>query len=294
MPADEQILALRRRDWLLARRQSENTIGIYQRHVDRFRTDVLEGCPLSETTRLDVDAYVTSQLEISSHVGKMAQRSLKAIFKWLVERDVIPTNPCDGMAAIREEKNPEPATVTHGDMAALRATCAKANSADIRDLAIIETLWAAACRRGELVRMELHHVDLDAGTVLFPITKNGKPRIAPLTETAIDAVAAWLEHRLSWPTAYDQVWLSNHKGQITPMTANGVRLMLERRRRAAGVHVSAHAFRRGAAVAMLRDGISQTSVQAICGWSGPEMVTRYTRAVAQELAIDEYRQRRTG
>lgn len=78
------------------------------------------------------------------------------------------------------------------------------------------------------------------------------------------------------------------------MTANAVRLMLERRRTAARVHVSAHAFRRGAAAEMLRAGVSQmsTSVERICGWApGSPMVAKYTRSVGDGLAIEEFRKR---
>ena len=74
-------------------------------------------------------------------------------------------------------------------------------------------------------------------------------------------MAAWLAHRFSWRPTTDHIWLSQTKrGIAVPMTANGVRLMLERRSNAAGVNLSAHAFRRGFATEALRHGVSQVSV----------------------------------
>ena len=51
---------------------------------------------------------------------------------------------------------------------------------------------------------------------------------------------------------------------------------------------SAHAWRRGWAVQALRSGVSETSVRAAAGLSSGAMVARYTSALSEELAIDEF------
>lgn len=48
----------------------------------------------------------------------------------------------------------------------------------------------------------------------------------------------------------------------------------------------------GLGVHSLRSGISQVSVQAVAGWSTGAMCQRYIKALAAELAIDEFRSRR--
>jgi hypothetical protein len=41
-------------------------------------------------------------------------------------------------------------------------------------------------------------------------------------------------------------------------------------------------------VQALRNGISETSVRSVAGWSSGAMVARYTRALSGELAISEF------
>ena len=51
---------------------------------------------------------------------------------------------------------------------------------------------------------------------------------------------------------------------------------------------SAHAWRRGWAVHSLRNGVSETSLKSVAGWSSGAMVSRYTNALSGELAVEEF------
>ncbi len=53
----------------------------------------------------------------------------------------------------------------------------------------------------------------------------------------------WLSRRATWPTGAetDALWL----GKKGPLTSDGVRLVVERLRKRAGVSISSHSFRRG-------------------------------------------------
>ena len=67
------------------------------------------------------------------------------------------------------------------------------------------------------------------------------------------------------------------------MTSNAIRLCLNRLEAP-----SAHAWRRGWAVRALRAGVSETSVKAAAGWSSGAMVSRYTKMLSGELALEEF------
>ena len=82
---DDHIPALWRRDRLLAKRQAEITIEMFERDVRQFR-ESLAGRSLSEATRIDVEMFVTTKLETWSHEGRMAQRSLRSLCHWLLSR----------------------------------------------------------------------------------------------------------------------------------------------------------------------------------------------------------------
>ena len=219
-----------------------------------------------------------------------------ALLLWLGHRaGTCRHQSCRTSEGPREEKNPSPSTVTNDSLDSLLATITPDDSLGERDRAIIDVLWATGMRRGELLRMELHHIDLEAGTIIIPITKTRTPRIVPLTPEALNSLVAWLQRRISWNATDDLVWQAKVHGEIRPMTANALRLMLERRRNRAGVSISAHSFRRGATVRLLRNGVSGPSVERIMGWSvGSPMMANYSRSLGQELALEEYRQKMMG
>ena len=107
------------------------------------------------------------------------------------------------------------------------------------------------------------------GFLVVRTSKTGKPRIAPLSPSARHAVRKHIGGRT--------------QGSLFGMTTNAIGLCLLR----LGAP-SAHAWRRGWAVQALRNGVSETSVRAAAGWSSGAMVSRYTSALSEELAVEEF------
>ena len=144
-----------------------------------------------------------------------------------------------------------------------------------RDLTLVEMLWSTGMRREEIARASVEHVDFVGGFILVPTTKNGRPRVVPISPKSRLALRKLIGRR--------------ETGLILNMTGNAIRLRLNKM----GVP-SAHAWRRGWAVQALRNGVSETSVRAAAGWSSGAMVSRYTRALSGELAIHEFQRSWSG
>ena len=121
-----------------------------------------------------------------------------------------------------------------------------------RDIALIEMLWSTGMRREELSRACVEHVDFVTGYIMVPSSKNGRPRIVPLSPKARQALRRLVGRR--------------ENGSLLNMTGNAIRLRLQK------MSVpSAHAWRRGWAVQALRNGVSETSVRSAAGWSSGAM-----------------------
>lgn len=56
---------------------------------------------------------------------------------------------------------------------------------------MVELAIETAMRRGELLRLEWQHIDLDKAVAYLPETKNGDPRYVPLTPKAVAILRAW-------------------------------------------------------------------------------------------------------
>lgn len=138
-----------------------------------------------------------------------------------------------------------------------------------RDKALVEVLWSTGLRRSEIARLDVADINLADGYLWVKTSKTGKPRIAPLSPIARNALMQHLGTRST--------------GSVFGLTSSSIRIRLVR----LGLP-SAHAWRRGWAVHSLRNGISETSVRAVAGWSSGAMVARYTRTLSGELAMEEF------
>jgi integrase len=125
-------------------------------------------------------------------------------------------------------------------------------------------------RLGELIRIESHHIRLDARTLLVPITKNDHPRTIPLSLVA----AQQLEHLAS-----------ASRGRLIPVSACAVKLAWRRlTKRAKITDLHFHDLRHEAITRLFERGLSLPEVALISGRRDPRMLFRYTHLRAEDVA----------
>jgi integrase len=241
-------------DWRLAGK-AERTATDYSKDI----TDLLT--QHSEPTLNDVKAWIASTTSV---VGRRKRgQAVRAFGKWSDTNDYDIFTWWKSVPLAKETMRPQ---TTATDFDYKKAVCV---ATTVRDRALIEVLWSCGLRRSEIARLEVSDVNFSEGFLVIHTSKTGKPRIAPLSPTARHALRKHIGKRT--------------QGSLFGMTTNAIRLCLQRLDAP-----SAHAWRRGWAVQALRNGVSETSVRAAAGWSSGAMVSRYTRALSGELAIDEF------
>lgn len=253
--------------------------------VERFEVVLAEDDrTLMHATRADVEAFIASHP--TPPRANYCWRALRSFYKWLSEDHEV-ANPAAKIKAPRVPLT-DVVTATEDDVNRLLRACSPWRTATAcRDAAIISTLWASGMRRSELARLAVHDLDLDGMNVLIRTSKTGRPRRAPLDERAVQHLLRYLAKRAQYPVdAGDSLFV----GKRGPLTGDGIRLMIQRRRAKAGVDVSAHALRRGWTVHSLgKRGISQASVMTAAGWAiGSPMAQRYTRGLSESLMLEEF------
>lgn len=255
--------------------------------LDRFEAVLADDDRALETaTRADCESFIAGHE--SKFRANYAWRSLRSFFKFVAE-DHGTVSPMDRVKAPRVPLT-DVTTANDEDLSRLLRACSPFTSFDnARDASIISLLWATGLRRSELAALRVDDVDLDTLTLVVRKSKTGRSRRVPFDTRATQHLLRYLSKREVYPAtpkSPEMLWI----GKRGLLSSDGVRSMIERRRRDAGVTVSAHAFRRGLATRALRAGVSQTSLESICGWQpGSTMVSRYVRGVAAETAEAEYR-----
>lgn len=152
-----------------------------------------------------------------------------------------------------------------------------------RNIAILRLLWSTGVRAGEMLRLTLADVDLDARE-LRVMGKGRRERVVPFDAAT---KVALLEYLIRERGREPGPLLLSRGGE--PMTANALKIMLHRLEQRAGCnHVTPHAFRRGFARHTRRAGLDLGEVAALMGHATLEMTRRYSQAGEAEAARDAW------
>ena len=112
-------------------------------------------------------------------------RSLKPLFKWLVERGSLPASP---MASVRAPKVPElpVPVVADEDLRELLLACHGEKFEDVRDTALLRLMIDSGARLSEVIGIRRADLDLDERTVTV-IGKGRRRRTVPFGPNTAEA-----------------------------------------------------------------------------------------------------------
>ena len=132
-------------------------------------------------------------------------------------------------------------------------------------------------RRGELLHIQLHDIDLNKGTILLRLTKNGKPRVAYLNKLAVQTLAIMNVPERQRSGDMGPLFVGINPQQLTTAFARATK-------RAGIEDFSLHDCRHTFASWQVQNGTSLYDVQILLGHSDPRMTTRYAHHSPKQLA----------
>jgi len=270
--------------YLVAERNaSRYTVRNYRHEVSEFLQFLKEEevSQLSDITRPVVRRYVASLDEKGYQRSSIARRlsEVRSFFEYLRREGLVAANPFANVSAPKAPRR-LPHYLDAGEMERLLNAPDRTKPLGLRDAAILELLYASGIRVGELVMLNLSHLNLDAGQARV-WGKGAKERIVLLGRPAVQALRAYIgEARPKLIAARrgptTAALFLNHAGGR--LTARSVQLMLNDMAHAAAIEkrVTPHMLRHSFATHMLEGGADLRVVQELLGHASLSATQVYT------------------
>ncbi len=273
---------------------SANTVRSYLSDLAGLR-DFAESQGVTESADLTLDLlrdWLWQGTQAGAAKSTLARRSAAArsFSAWLAKHG----GPTDAAARLKSPK-PErslPRVLTRAQLdGILDSLDAKASTGDpgaIRDLCVIELLYASALRVSELVGLDVDSIDLERLTVRV-LGKGSKERVVPFGVPAMDAIVAYLAEARGKlekePT--DALFLGAQGRRLNSRSVyrlvSGLLAEIP-----GGGPAGPHALRHTAATHLLDGGADLRAVQELLGHASLGTTQVYTH-VSMERLKDSYR-----
>jgi len=289
-------------------RASPHTVRSYGsdlRQLATFAAEYDPGRELATLTPLDLRHFLAARREAGTSPRSLARKlsAFRRFFKYLRRRGIVAQHPA---AALRTPKfapalptfikEEEAAAILDGAARAVAGAAAagrrqdekaraRARARASRDWAVLELLYGAGLRVGELVSLRLGDCDLARQPVTV-IGKGDKMRVVPTGAKAAAALGVYFELRpLLAPAATEKALFLNARGG--PLRDRSVHRLVAR---TGGPGVSPHTWRHTFATHLLDAGADLETIRELLGHESVATTAIYAHVTAARLrkVYDEF------
>ena len=274
------------------------TIKAYKIDLNQYNSFCLDiSDPFSKKA---VDSYIT---ELFKHYKpKSVKRkiaSLKAFFHYLEYTEFLAQNPFDKLDVYFREAKLLPKTISFHSiqkfLSVLYAQKMQTVSAYqfkccLRDIAVIELLFATGMRISELCSLKPSDIDLENNTVLI-YGKGSKERILQFGNCeVISALATYQSTFKADISACGYFFVNKRKQKLSDQS---VRFMINRYAALAGIeqHITPHMFRHSFATLLLEQDVDIRYIQKMLGHSSistTEIYTHVSSAQQKDILVNKH------
>jgi integrase/recombinase XerC len=285
----DEALADYLRHLALEKNSSEYTVKSYREDLTQaagfFRERLGGNSGMQRITVRLVRAYLAWLSEQKYARATVSRRiaALRSLFRFLCRQGVLTANPAEGIRCPRQDKK-LPHFLSVEEVDRLLGTPVVDGPLGQRDQAILETMYSAGLRVGELSGLNVDDLDLDRG-VLTVRGKGKRERLALVGVPAQRSLQHWLERRQELVPATKKqpaLFLNRRGGRLT---VRSVGRMLEKHLALAGLdpRTSPHTLRHSFATHLLNAGADIRGVQELLGHRHLTTTQIYTHVSTQRL-----------
>ena len=284
--------------WMASERgRSVNTLVAYRRDLASYWAWLAaHATTLERVGREELDAFVQERRATGAAPSSVARQlaAVRMLHRFLAEEGLRADNPAADVEGVRVPAGiPHP--LSEAEVEQLLSAVAGNDPASLRDLALLEFLYATGARISEACGLGLGDLDR-ANRLVRLFGKGSKERIVPFGRTAAAAMDEWLaagrEHLepVRWARRGDQdaVFLNTRGARLSRQAAWAV-VKKYGDRVGLGDRLSPHVLRHSCATHLLDHGADLRIVQEMLGHASISTTQVYTK-VSQERLWQVYLQ----
>lgn len=280
------------------KRLNAKTLKAYK--IDLKQYDIFS-CDLHEClSRNTVDFFITElHKQYKPKTVKRKIASLKAFFHYMEYKDLLEENPFDKLDVHFREAKLLPKTIPFHSIQTFlsvlyeqkkQATSEYQLRCSIRDIAVIELLFATGMRISELCSLKPSDIDLENNTVLI-YGKGAKERILQLGNPEV--ISALILYQNTFKKDIDicgYFFVNKLKNKLSDQS---VRFMINRYAGLAGIeqHLTPHMFRHSFATLLLEQDVDIRYIQKMLGHSSistTEIYTHISNKKQKDILINKH------
>ena len=261
---------------------SQNTVKAYQMDIVNFLhwSNKFKKINYTYFHEAEINKYISFLFESNLKSSSVNRRisSLKALYLYLVKKNIILNSPISEIITPKQEKY-LPTSMSEDEVDILLGSPNLSIDIEVRDKAMIEMLYATGKRISELLNLKIINMEIQR-CVVKVIGKGSKERLIPFGESALEALNNYLSVRIS--STSKEVFLSN-RGTKLSRVAFWKRIKIYLLRSNLKESISPHTLRHAFATHLLNRGADLRSVQLLLGHSDLSTTQIYTHIAKQRL-----------
>jgi integrase/recombinase XerD len=283
------------RDHMAIRNYSPESIKSYLFYLKRFivylkENSITEIAAVTKDTIRDYQTHLYEEINRKGEPNSIshqnhALQAVKTFFRFLREEDYLVADPAREITYAKKPKTLPRSILTESEMKKLLNVPNTKTALGYRDRTILEVLYSAGVRRGELKNLVLQDVDYNEGLLRINSGKGNKDRVVPIGKIA----CRYLENYIK---AVRPSFIRNPYNNHLFLSLRGNRLshnaladMVKSYARKAQIkkNVSPHTFRHTCATLMLRNKANVRHIQELLGHSSLDTTQIYTSVSIADL-----------
>lgn len=256
--------------FLYGKRYSKSTVDTYSSFVTDF-LDYIKDKPTSEYTLRDVEKFIEDVM-VPKNASISSHRQFISAMKLFI--GFMPECSIETLELERPKKSKYLPTVLSQEEVLKLLSCTK----NLKHRAILALIYSCGLRVGELINLELRHIDYSRKQLAIRNSKGRKDRYVQMAESLLPLIHNYIQTYR--PAKYFA------EGNVSePYSAISVRAFLKRSCKLACIEkrVTPHTLRHSYATHLLENGTDIRLIQTLLGHSKPETTMIYTHVSTSSL-----------